>query len=79
MFAGIIAKATGDWIQFAGSTDAGSSGSPLFNAAGEVIAMHYGAYAPPEPGQGASLLGFAIPIGRARAWLPRDARAELGL
>ena len=79
MFAGIIAKATGDWIQFAGSTDAGSSGSPLFNAAGEVIAMHYGAYAPPEPGQGASLLGFAIPIARARAWLPRDARAELGL
>jgi pSer/pThr/pTyr-binding forkhead associated (FHA) protein/S1-C subfamily serine protease len=79
MFAGIIAKATGDWIQFAGSTDAGSSGSPLFNAAGEVIAMHYGAYAPPAPGQGASLLGFAIPIARARAWLPREARAELGL
>ena len=79
MFAGIIAKATGDWIQFAGSTDAGSSGSPLFNAAGEVIAMHYGAYAPPEPGQGATLLGFAIPIARARPWLPREARTELGL
>jgi pSer/pThr/pTyr-binding forkhead associated (FHA) protein/S1-C subfamily serine protease len=79
MFAGIIAKATSDWIEFAGSTDAGSSGSPLFNAAGEVIAMHYGAYAPPAPGQGASLLGFAIPIGRARAWLPREARTELGL
>ena len=79
MFAGIIAKATSDWIEFAGSTDAGSSGSPLFNAAGEVIAMHYGGYAPPAPGQGATLLGFAIPIARARPWLPREARVELGL
>jgi pSer/pThr/pTyr-binding forkhead associated (FHA) protein/S1-C subfamily serine protease len=79
MFAGIIAKATVEWVEFAGSTDAGSSGSPLFNAAGEVIAMHYGAYAPAEPGQAATLLGFAIPIGRARAWLPKSAKAELGL
>jgi len=78
MFAGVIAKATSEWIQFAGSTDAGSSGSPVFDAAGEVIGIHYGALtsggatAPPS-------LGFAIPIGRARRWLPAAARAELGI
>jgi pSer/pThr/pTyr-binding forkhead associated (FHA) protein/S1-C subfamily serine protease len=79
MFGGIIAKAGFDWIQFAGFTDAGSSGSPVFNAEGEVIAMHYGAYAPPTGGSGSTPLGFAIPIARARRWLPPEARAELQL
>ena len=78
MFAGVIAKATTEWIQFAGSTDAGSSGSPVFDAAGEVIGIHYGAFA--SAGETAPpSLGFAIPIGRARRWLPADARAELGI
>ncbi len=78
MFAGVIAKATSEWIQFAGSTDAGSSGSPVFDAAGAVIGVHYGAYA--SPGESAPpSLGFAIPIGRARRWLPAAARAELGI
>ncbi len=81
MFGGIIAKATSDWIEFAGFTDAGSSGSPLFDAAGDVIGMHYGAYGPGSGGgaRTATPLGFAIPIGRARRWLPPEARAELGL
>jgi len=78
MFAGVIAKATSEWIQFAGSTDAGSSGSPVFDAEGAVIGVHYGAFA--SGGEGAPpALGFAIPIGRARRWLPAAARAELGL
>ena len=78
MFAGVIAKATSEWIQFAGSTDAGSSGSPVFDAAGDVIGVHYGAYA--SAGEsGPPALGFAIPIGRARRWLPAAARAELGI
>jgi len=78
MFAGVIAKATSEWIQFAGSTDAGSSGSPVFDAAGAVIGVHYGAYA--SPGETAPpALGFAIPIGRARRWLPAAVRAELGI
>ncbi len=86
MFGGIIAKATNDWIEFAGVTDPGSSGSPLFDAVGDVIAMHYGAYAPAAGGGeggggagGSTPLGFAIPIGRARRWLPPEARAELGI
>ena len=79
MFAGVIAKATAEWIQFAGSTDAGSSGSPVFDAQGEVIGVHYGAYASPSGDSAPVSLGFAIPIGRARRWLPADARAELGI
>jgi len=79
MFAGVIAKATSEWIQFAGSTDAGSSGSPVFDAAGAVIGIHYGAFAAPGGESGSLPLGFAIPIGRARRWLPPEAKAELGL
>ncbi len=79
MFAGVIAKATAEWIQFAGSTDAGSSGSPVFDVEGEVIGIHYGAYASPGGDSAPVSLGFAIPIGRARRWLPPDARSELGL
>jgi pSer/pThr/pTyr-binding forkhead associated (FHA) protein/S1-C subfamily serine protease len=79
MFAGVIAKATSDWIQFAGSTDAGSSGSPVFDAEGAVIGVHYGAFAAPEGETPAVALGFAIPIARARRWLPPEARAELHL
>jgi pSer/pThr/pTyr-binding forkhead associated (FHA) protein/S1-C subfamily serine protease len=40
MTAGIISRATEDVIQFDGITIGGSSGSPLFNAFGEVIAIH---------------------------------------
>src|SRR2546426_4981115 len=40
MTAGIISRATEDVIQFDGMTIGGSSGSPLLNANGEVIAIH---------------------------------------
>jgi len=72
MFGGIIAQ-TGDWIRFSGSTYAGVSGSPVFNAAGEVIAVHFGA---PREGVG---LGLSVPMSRVRRWLPPEARSELGL
>jgi len=73
MFAGIIAKATAQYVQFGGITVRGSSGSPIFNAAGDVIALHYGGLAD------GPVLGFALPLGAARRWLPVGARAELGL
>jgi pSer/pThr/pTyr-binding forkhead associated (FHA) protein/S1-C subfamily serine protease len=79
MFAGVIAKATREWIEFAGFTDAGSSGSPVFNAGGAVIGVHYGAFAAPGGGTGTVPLGFAVPIGLARSWLPAQAKSELGL
>ncbi len=79
MFAGVIAKATGEWIQFAGFTDAGSSGSPVFNVDGAVIGVHYGAVAAADGEPGTVPLGFAIPVGRVRQLLPAEARAELGI
>ena len=79
MFAGIVAKATSEWIQFGGPSASGSSGSPVFNAAGQVIALHYGALADAAAEGGAPGLGFAIPIARARRWLPLTARNELGI
>ncbi len=72
MFGGIVAQ-TGDWIRFSGATYAGVSGSPVFNAAGEVIAVHFGA---PREGVG---LGISVPMSRVRRWLPPEARTELGL
>ena len=79
MFAGIVAKATSEWIEFGGPSASGSSGSPVFNAMGQVIALHYGALADAAAGEGAAGLGFAIPIARARRWLPQAARSELGI
>jgi S1-C subfamily serine protease len=79
MFAGIVAKATSEWIQFGGPSASGSSGSPVFNASGQVIALHYGALTDSVTGDGAAGLGFAIPIARARRWLPQAARNELGI
>ena len=72
LFGGLIAQ-TGEWIRFSGSTYAGVSGSPVFNAAGEVIAVHFGA---PREGTG---LGISVPMSKVRRWLPPEAKAELGL
>ena len=72
MFAGIIAKATPQRIQFGGITVRGSSGSPIFNAEGQVIAVHYGGLTD------GPVLGFAVPMAQVRQWLPASARAELG-
>ncbi len=72
LFGGYISQ-TGDWIRFSGTTYAGVSGSPVFNAQGEVIAVHFGA---PRDGPG---LGISVPMRLVRRWLPAEARAELGL
>lgn len=73
LFPGIISKTPGDWLQFAGTSLSGSSGSPIFNAMGEVIAVHFGGYS------GGPGVGFSVPVARVRRWLPADARAELGI
>lgn len=73
LFQGTISKAPGEWLQFSGTTLSGSSGSPIFNASGEVIAVHFGGYS------GGPGVGFSVPVARVRRWLPADARHELGI
>ena len=72
LFGGYIA-ATGDWIRFNSVTYAGVSGSPLFNQAGEIIAVHFGA------AQAGAGLAVSVPMRTVRRWLPVEARMELGL
>jgi S1-C subfamily serine protease len=71
MSAGIFSKVTPDGIQFDGFTVGGSSGSPIFNANGDVVAVHRAGLAH-APG-----LGFAVPVSFALRLLPEDARREL--
>jgi pSer/pThr/pTyr-binding forkhead associated (FHA) protein/S1-C subfamily serine protease len=73
MSAGIFSKVSTDRIQFDGFTVTGSSGSPIFNASGEVVAVHRAGF---STGAG---LGFSIPVSRVVAILPPDARSELGI
>ena len=73
MSAGIFSKVTAELLQFDGFTVGGSSGSPIFNANGEVVAVHRAGL------REAAGLGFAVPIRAVLALLPPDARAELGL
>ena len=73
MSAGIFSKVAADRIQFDGFTVGGSSGSPIFNAAGEVVAVHRAGLS------GGPGLGFSIPVSRVIALLPADAKGELGL
>jgi len=73
MTAGIISRATDDVIQFDGMTIGGSSGSPLFNGNGEVIAIHRAGL--PQA------LGFAlsVPIKHTIPLMPLPLRQKLGI
>jgi len=73
MSAGIFSKVTSEQIQFDGFTVGGSSGSPIFNANGEVVAVHRAGL------REAAGLGFAVPIRAVLPLLPAGAKAELGL
>ncbi|MBI4421523.1 MAG: trypsin-like peptidase domain-containing protein, partial [Gemmatimonadetes bacterium] len=73
MSAGIFSKVTSDRIQFDGFTVGGSSGSPIFNADGDVVALHRAGL------KEAAGLGFAVPIQLIVPYLPPDVKAELGL
>jgi S1-C subfamily serine protease len=73
MTAGIFAKVSADRIQFSGLSVKGSSGSPLFNGAGEVVAIHFAGLAE-GPG-----LGTAIPMARVSPLIPESIRQEVGI
>ncbi len=73
MSAGIFSKVTPELIQFDGFTVGGSSGSPVFNAQGEVVSVHARGL------REAAGLGFTVPVRLVLSLLPPDARRELGL
>ena len=70
MSAGILSKVTPDLIQFEGFSLPGSSGSPVFNGEGEIVAVHRAS------NEG---IKFAVPIPLLVPLLPADAKRELGL
>jgi pSer/pThr/pTyr-binding forkhead associated (FHA) protein/S1-C subfamily serine protease len=73
MAAGIFSRVTSDDINFDGFTTGGSSGSPIFNASGEVVAVHRAGL------RDATGLSFAVPIAKLIPLLPAEVRRELGL
>lgn len=73
MTAGIISRVTDDMIQFDGITIGGSSGSPLFNASGEVVAVHRAGLVE-SPG-----FAFSVPLRLAVSLLPAALKIRLGV
>lgn len=73
MTAGIISRVTDDVIQFDGMTVGGSSGSPVFNANGEVISIHR-AGLPQAPG-----FALSVPIRHAVPLFPPELKQRLGI
>lgn len=73
MSAGIFSKIGTTRIQFDGFSQGGSSGSPVFSATGEVVAVHFAGL------KGTVGLGFAVPIARVVPLLPLEAKNELGI
>ncbi len=73
MSAGIFSKVERDRIQFDGFTIGGSSGSPVFNGDGEVVAIHYAGL------EDVAGLGFAVPIPKLIPFLPDRVRRDLNI
>jgi S1-C subfamily serine protease len=73
MSAGILSRVTPDLIQFDGMTTGGSSGSPVFNASGEVISVHRAGL---KQSQGFAL---SVPVKYAIPLLPPALRQRLGI
>jgi pSer/pThr/pTyr-binding forkhead associated (FHA) protein/S1-C subfamily serine protease len=73
MTAGILSRVTADLIQFDGMTTGGSSGSPVFNADGEVISVHRAGL---RQGPGFAL---SVPVKYAIPLMPPTLRQRLGL
>jgi S1-C subfamily serine protease len=73
MTAGILSRVTPDLIQFDGMTTGGSSGSPVFNADGDVISVHRAGL---RQGPGFAL---SVPVKFAIQLMPPALRQRLGL
>jgi len=73
MTAGILSRVTPDLIQFDGMTTGGSSGSPVFNADGDVISVHRAGL---RQGPGFAL---SVPVKYAIPLMPPALRQRLGI
>jgi pSer/pThr/pTyr-binding forkhead associated (FHA) protein/S1-C subfamily serine protease len=73
MTAGILSRVTPDLIQFDGMTTGGSSGSPVFNADGDVISVHRAGL---RQGPGFAL---SVPVKYAIPLMPPALRQRLAL
>ena len=73
MTAGILSRVTADLIQFDGMTTGGSSGSPVFNADGDVISVHRAGL---KQGPGFAL---SVPVKYAIPLMPPALRQRLGV
>ncbi len=73
MTAGIISRVTEDVVQFDGMTIGGSSGSPVFNADGQVISIHR-AGLPQAPG-----FALSVPIKHVIPLFSPELRQRLGI
>lgn len=73
MTAGILSRVTADLIQFDGMTIGGSSGSPVFNANGEIISIHRAGL---RQGPGFAL---SVPVKYAILLMPPALRQQLSL
>ena len=73
MTAGILSRVTADLVQFDGMTTGGSSGSPVFNADGEVVSVHRAGL---RQGPGFAL---TVPVKYAIPLMPPALRQRLGI
>lgn len=73
MTAGILSRVTSDLVQFDGMTTGGSSGSPVFNATGDVISVHRAGL---RQGPGFAL---SVPVKYAIPLMPPALRQRLGI
>jgi S1-C subfamily serine protease len=73
MTAGILSRVTPELVQFDGMTIGGSSGSPVFNADGEVVSVHRAGL---RQAQGFAL---SVPVRYAIPLLPSEVRTRLGI
>jgi pSer/pThr/pTyr-binding forkhead associated (FHA) protein len=76
--AGTFMSSREDEIRFQGFTVGGSSGSPVFNADGALVALHRAGMLDAE-GHLAVGMGIEVPIRKLIPFLPAEAKTELGI
>ncbi|MFQ5551102.1 MAG: trypsin-like peptidase domain-containing protein, partial [Gemmatimonadales bacterium] len=66
-------------IQYEAFTVTGNSGSPVFNGAGQVVAIHFGAFGTTSDQDEVTSIGLAVPLLSLVQIMPGGLRSSLGL